>query len=158
MTDYTSLANAIKTTLQADPWIGNLVNVKTIETYKRDFSLQGEEGPSFYKEEELPAMGIIPNASPKLQEDHTVGELLEEINPEIITVSFGPDLPSAPQEHDEIIGNLERVLEAQNKSAVALGIDAYVKNISTITERDKKDKNYIYFSRTSFTVSLTTIY
>jgi len=158
MTDYTSLANAIKTTLQADSWIGNVANVKNIETYEREFSLQGEEGAPFYKESELPAMAIIPNASGKTQDGSAVGEILESVASEITTVSFNSVVLTAAQEHDTIIKNLERVLDAQKKSTADMGIDALVKNVSTETERFKKGNKYFYFSRTSFTVLLTSTY
>lgn len=158
MVDYTSLANALKTTLQADAWVGNIANVKTIETFKRDFSLQGEDGASFYQPSELPALAIIANASPKGQDGAAVGEISESVFSEIETTSLNSDKQTTQVEHETIIKNLERVLDAQKTSVADLGIDALVKDVSTTTKEWKKGKNYFYFSTTSFTVLLTTTY
>ncbi len=158
MVDYVALANAIKTTLEADSWVGNIANVKTVETYSREFSLQGEEGAPFYKDTELPAMAITPNAQGKSQDGAAVGEILESVASEVMTVTFHSVVLTAAQEHDTIIKNLERVLDAQKTSSADLGIDALVKDVSTETERFKKGANYFHLSRTRFTVLLTATY
>lgn len=157
MTDYTALANAIKTTLEADSWVGDAANIVTLETFERDFSLQGLGEDQFFKEAELPAVNIVPNRG-KEQDLETVGEILESIQCELIAESFDPDPLTAAQEHDAMIKNLERVLAAQNTSLNDLGIDALVKEISTETGDFKKGKNYFYQSRISFTAILTQAY
>lgn len=156
--DYTALANAIKTTLEADSWLGNVANVVTIEAFPREFSLQGEGGQLFYEESELPAMSINPNADPKGQDTETVGEILESVSAEITTISYHTDPSTAYTEHNTILSNLERVLDAQKTSVADLGIDALVKDVSTTPGTFKKGSNYFYYSRTNFTVLLTTLY
>lgn len=158
MTDYTALATALKTTIQADAWLGDTDNVKTLRLYGGDFSLQGEEGTPFHKEAELPTMNIIPNASPKEQDHGTVGEILEEIYSEIVTCSRGSSSETAETTHLTIISYLETRLDAQKTSSADLGIEALIKDVSTSTERWKKGDKYHYLSTTSFTVLLTTTY
>lgn len=158
MTDYTALATALKTTIQAHVWLGETDNVKTVRLYGGDFSLQGEEGTPFHKESELPSMNIIPNATPKGQDHGTVGEIQEFINSEIVTCSRGTDSITAETTHLTIISYLETLLDAQKTSSSDLGIEALVRDVSTFTERWKKGDKYHYLSRTTFTVLLTTTY
>lgn len=156
MSDYSAIGDAIAATILADAFLGDPLNVKTVEVYGRGFQFQGDDDENYYKLTELPAMSIEPNESPQDEELNTVGEIRNLVACEITTVSFSADAASARRNHDAIIKNLERVLNAQNTSAAALGIDAYVRDVATETERFKKEKNYFIESKTSFNVDITT--
>lgn len=155
MTDYVSIANAVKTTFEADAWLSNTSNLKTIETFERDWLFQGENFNQYFEESELPAVNIIPGTD-KEQNFETIGEIVEEIQCDLIVESFHSVPLTAAQNHDELIDNLERVLSEQKTSAKDLGIDALVKNVSTETTDFKKGSNYFYQSIVTFIVMLTT--
>ena len=156
MTDATHIAESTKATLERDSWLGNTANVKTIEAHKREFSLQGDDDRPFYKESELPAMAIDPDAGGKEQDFETVGEIRENVIAEVMTVSGDADAVTAEDNHNTIIKNLERVLEEQVTSEKDLGMDALVKDVSTETEDPfKKGNKTYYISRTTFTVDIT---
>jgi hypothetical protein len=60
VTDYTALGNAIKFTLENDPWVGNSANVKTLETHKRGFSIQDEKDARFSPHPISPLLPLCP--------------------------------------------------------------------------------------------------
>jgi len=156
MTDYTHINQSIKATLVRDSWIGNSANVKTIEDFKREFSLQGDDDKPFYKDSELPAMAIDSKAGGKEQNLETVGEIRENIFSEITIISGDADAQTAEINHNTIIQNLERVLEAQITSIQDLGLDALVKDVATDpVEPFKKANKTYYFSRTTLTLDIT---
>lgn len=153
MTDYTALANAIKTTLQGDPWIGNTANIKTIETYKRDVSLQSVGGAPFYKEAELPALAVYPNRG-KTQSGRTVTLDLNAVQVEITVVSFNTVVLTAAQEHHTAVHKIETLLDAQKTEAQDFGKGVFARDVETTTLRWKKGNKYFFFSRIRFTAEL----
>ncbi len=156
MTLHTHLSESIKVTLGNDSWLENAANVKTIESHRREFSLQGDDDRPFYKETELPALAIDTKAGGKEQNWETVGEVREKIFAEISTISGDVDAHTAAVNHDTIIKNLERVLQEQITSEKDLGADALVKDVSTETDVPFKKGNVTYYvSRTTFTVDQT---
>lgn len=154
MTDYTALANGIKTTLEADSWVGDLANVKTIETYKREVALQGIEGFPYFTITELPALSIYPNRG-KAHESRTVTLDTNAVRSEIAVVSYNSVKLTAAQEHFAILKNVEAVLNSQKTETNDMGIGAYVDEIEVETRRFKKGTNFFYFSIISFTVELS---
>ena len=83
MTDYTSLANALQTTLTADAWLGNSGNVKTIEIHRRGFSLQDAKDAQFFSHTDLPAIAIslVPNTLLGTWADDDSGSEVEDFGP-----------------------------------------------------------------------------
>ena len=155
MTDYTTLANAIKTTLESDSWLGNSTNVKTIEIHRRGFSLQDPKDAQFFSEADVPAIAVIPNVGPKQQRLETTNEIRETIPCEIAAVTRDRDLQTGMTAHQTIIQNIERVLEKQKSSLNDFGIDAFVQQVST-TENQLKKGDYFYFvSTTTARIELT---
>lgn len=155
MTDYTSLANAIQTTLQADSWIGNPANVKTVEIHRRGFSLQDPKDAQFFSEADLPAIAIIPNSGPKQQRLTTTNEILETLFSEIAAISRARSLPSGMTLHQDIVKNIERVLEKQKSSLNDLGVDAFVRQVSTTENQIKKGEFYYFISTTRAEIEWT---
>jgi len=155
VTDYTSLANAIKTTLQADTWLGNLANVKTIEIHRRGFSLQDSKDAQFFSEVDIPAIAVIPNSSPKQQRQETTNEIREIIPSEIAAVSRDRDLQAGLTAHQTLIQNIERVLEKQKSSLNDFGIDAFVQQVSTTESQLKKGEYFYFVSTTTARIELT---
>ena len=155
MTDYSTIATAIKTTLQADAWIGNTANVKTIEVYLRESALQGGQDFPFYEKKLLPLMAIIPNVTPKGVDLSTTREIRETIACEVWTISSGQEVAAGWNNHYPIVGNLERVLSKQKTSANDLGIDALVTGVASEDSHKKVDKTLYFLSKTSFIVDLT---
>ncbi|VAX27383.1 hypothetical protein MNBD_NITROSPINAE05-1442 [hydrothermal vent metagenome] len=155
MTDYTSLATAIKTTLEADAWLGNSANVKTIEIHRRGFSLQDAKDAQFFSQADLPAIAVVANSGPKQQQLTTTNEILETVFCEISAVTEGRGLQAGMTLHQGIVENIERVLEKQKSSANDLGIDAFVQNVSTTESQVKKGEFYYFISTTRAKVELT---
>lgn len=158
MTDYASIADAIKATLQADAWLGNVANVTTIEAYGRDFQFQGDDDAPFYDDAELPALSILPNVSPQDQQIETVGEIRHLVQAEVTVVSGAAGAAASARAHDAIVGNIERVLDAQKTSAADLGINALVRDVGTTTSRFKRSEKTYFISRINFIIDLTTTY
>lgn len=155
MTDYTSLANAIKTTLESDSWLGNSANVKTIEIHRRGFSLQDPKDAQFFSEADVPAIAVIPNSGPKQQGLETTNEIRETIPCEIAAVTRDRDLQTGMTAHQTIIQNIERVLEKQKSSLNDFGIDAFVQQVSTTENQFKKGDYYYFLSTTTARIELT---
>ena len=155
MTDYTSLANALQTTLTADAWLGNSGNVKTIEIHRRGFSLQDSKDAQFFSQADLPAIAIIPNAGPKQQRLATTNEILETLFCEISAVSFDRGLQNGMTLHQTLIQNIERVLEKQKSSLNDLGVDAFVRQVATTENQLKKGEFYFFISTTRAEIELT---
>jgi hypothetical protein len=148
MTDYFSVGNAIKTTLLADSWIGNSVNVKTVEIFTRGFSIQTLADAQSFDENDLPALAIVPNAMAKSSDQVTSNEIRSLVKPGIITVTRSSDPQTGGEDQNDIVANIERVLEKQKTSTQALGIDAYVFNVAT-TDQQFKHGTYYYFVSTT---------
>ncbi len=155
MTDYTSLANAIKTTLSADSWLGNSANVKTIEIHRRGFSLQDPKDAQYFSQADLPAIAIIPNSGPKQQRLATTNEIRETIFCEIAAVSRDRGLQTGMTVHQSLIQNIERVLEKQKSSLNDLGVDAFVRQVATTENHLKKGEFYFFISTTRAEIELT---
>jgi hypothetical protein len=155
MTDYTSLANAIQTTLSDDAWLGNIANVKTIEIHRRGFSLQDPKDAQFFSETDLPAIAIIPNSGPKQQRLATTNEIRESLFCEITAVSRNRGLQNGMTVHQSLIQNIERVLEKQKSSLNDLGFDAFVRQVSTTENQVKKGEYYYFISTTRAQIDLT---
>ena len=155
VTDYTSLANAIKTSLENDSWLGNPANVKTIEIHRRGFSLQDPKDAQFFSASDVPAVAVIPNSSPKQQRLETTNEIRETIPCEISAVSRHRDFKAGMTAHQAIVQNIERVLEKQKSSIDDLGIDAFVPQVSTTEEQIKKGELYYFLSTTTARIELT---
>lgn len=155
MTDYTSLANAIKTTMLADSWLGNPANVKTLEIHRRGFSLQDSKDAQFFSQADLPAIAIIPNSGPKQQRLTTTNEIQETLFCEISAVSFNRGLQSGMTVHHSIVHNIERVLEKQKSSLYDLGVDAFVQRVSTTENQIKKGEFYYFISTIQAQIELT---
>ncbi|GJL78808.1 MAG: hypothetical protein NPINA01_17970 [Nitrospinaceae bacterium] len=154
MTDYNSLANAIKTTLENDSWLGNSANVKTIEIHRRGFSIQDPKDAQFFSASDLPAIAVIPNSSPKQQRLATTNEIRETVSSEIAAVTRNRNLQAGMTAHQTIIQNLERVLEKQKSSTDDFGIDAFVQQVSTTEEQIKKGEFYYFLSTTTARIEL----
>ena len=155
MTDYTSLANAVKTTLSADSWLGNSANVKTIEIHRRGFSLQDAKDAQFFSHTDLPAIAIIPNSGPQQQRLVTTNEIRETIFCEISAVSSDRGLQTGMAAHQNLIQNIERVLEKQKSSLNDMGVDAFVQQVSTTENQVKKGEFYYFISTTRAQIELT---
>lgn len=155
MTDYTALGNAIKTTLTANSWLGNLANVKVIETNKRGFDLSSNKDALFFKDADLPAIAVVANATAKQSQLKTTNEILETHNSQVITVSKHRDASIGLDNQNTIVKRIEEELEAQKSSAKDLGIDAFVKQVSTTTEEAKRGDHYYFISTTIVSIELT---
>jgi hypothetical protein len=155
MTDYTQLAEAMKTTLLADSYLGNTANIKTIETHKRGFSIQENRDALFFGEVDLPAMAIVPNAGPKECVLNTTNEQIETIKAQVIAVSKHRDAQAGLTAHLSIVENIESVLEKQRSSTADLGLDAFVRRVATTHEQLKKGEFYYFVSTTTVAVELT---
>lgn len=155
MTDYTSLATAIKTTFAADSWLGNATHVKTIEIHRRGFSLQDHKDAQYFSELDIPAIAIISNSSPKQQRQETTNEIRETIPCEIAAVSRDRDLQAGIMVHRTLIQNIERVLEKQKSSLNDFGIDAFSPQVSTTESQIKKGHHFYFISTTTARIELT---
>lgn len=155
MTDYASLAQAVKTTLENDSWLGNPANVKTIEIHRRGFSLQNPKDAQFFSSSDIPAVVVIPNSGSKQQRLETTNEIRETILCEISAVSRDRDLRAGMTAHQTRIQNIERILEKQKSSVDDFGIDAFVQQVSTTEEQIKKGEYYYFLSTTTARIELT---
>jgi hypothetical protein len=155
MTDYTQLAEAIRTTLLADSYLGNIANITTIETHKRGFSIQENRDALFFGEADLPAIAIVPNSGPKESVLNTTNEQIETIKTQVIGVSKDRDAQAGLTAHLSIVENIESVLEKQRSSTHDLGLDAFVRRVSTTHEQLKKGEFYYFISTTTAAVELT---
>ncbi len=155
MTDYSALGNAIKTTLLNDIWLGNPVNVQTIETHKRGFSIRDEKDARFFSPDDLPAIAIIPNSEGKQQEVQTTNEIREIVPVQLVAVTRQRNAQTGITSHHILVKNIERILEKQKSSSENLGIDAYVQNVSTAEEQYKKGEYYYLISTTTAQIELT---
>ena len=145
MTDYTALGNAIKTTLQNDSWVGNSVNVKTLETHKRGFSLQDEKDARFFAPSDLPAIAVVPNAEGKQQDSGATNEIRETVPAQVIVVTRQRDPQFGLAAHHTLIANIERVLDKQKSSSNDLGIGGFVREVSTSEEQFKKGGILLFY-------------
>lgn len=157
MTDYTALASAMQTTFEADSWLGNSANVKTIEVHKRGFSIQDEKDAQFFSTADLPAIAVVSNSAPKQQRLETTNEILETLVSEVVAVSRKRDLQAGMTAHQEIIKNIERVLDQQKSSQKDLGIDAFVRQVATTEQQFKKGEYYYFVSTTTARIELTAV-
>lgn len=148
MTDYFAVGDAIKTTFQADAWLGNPANVKTMEVYARGFSIQSLADAKHFAVNDLPALAIVPNGTAKSSDQATTNEIRFLVKPIIITVTRYSDSQAGGKVQNDVIANIERVLEKQKTSAQSLGIDAYVFNVAT-TDQQFKDGASFYFVSTT---------
>ena len=155
MTDYTTLGNAIKTTLQNDSWVGNSVNVKTLETHKRGFSLQDEKDARFFAPSDLPAIAVVPNVEGKQQEPGSTNEIRETVLAQVIVVTRQRDSQLGLTAHHTLVANIERVLDKQKSSINDLGIGGFVREVSTSEEQFKKGEYYYFISTTTAQIELT---
>jgi len=157
VTDYTTLASAIQSTFQADSWLGNPANVKTIEIHKRGFSIQDEKDAQFFSTADLPAIAVVPNAAPKQQRLETTNEILETLVSEVVAVSRNRDLQAGMAGHQTIVNHIERVLDKQKSSQNDLGLDAFVRQAATAENQFKKGEYYYFVSTTTARIELTAI-
>jgi len=155
VTDYTALGNAIKSTLQNDPWVGNSANVKTLETHKRGFSIQDENDARFFSPSDLPAIAVVPNSEAKQQEPGATNEIRETIPAQVIGVTRHRDAQSGLIAHHNMVANLERILDKQKSSSADLGVGGFVREVSTNEEQFKKGEYYYFISTTSAQIELT---
>lgn len=155
MTDYNALAVALKTTLQADAILGDSANIKTIETRRRGFSLSDEKDAQFFSPGDLPAIAIIANARAKDSALVTTNEIRETLRAEIILISRSRDNQAGLDAHQTLVFHLERVLDKQKSSANDLGIDAFVRALSTTDEQIKSGEYYYLISTTAADIELT---
>ena len=155
MTDYTALGNAIKTTLQNDLWLGNSLNVKTIETHKRGFSIQDEKDARFFAPFDLPAIAVVPNVEGKQQEPGATNEIRETVPAQVIVVTRHRDIQLGLTDHHTLVSNIERVLDKQKSSINDLGIGGYVREVNTSEELFKKGEYYYFISTTTAQIELT---
>jgi len=155
MTDYTVLANAIKATLTADEQLGNVANVKTIESRKRGFSVQSNSDALFFGDAELPALAIIPNARGKQTSLSTTNEARETHTAQIVVISRDRDAQAGLDAQSTIVENVERVMEAQRSSSDNLGIDAFVRSVSSTDEQFKKGDHYYFATTVEAQIELT---
>ncbi len=153
MTDYSTLADAIKTTLWGDSWIDDFPNIKVIESYQREPSLQGADSP-FFRENEGPFIVIVPKVSGKSEVAGTVTQVVESIPVEILMVSGGTDIVAAEKEHETILYNLDRVLDNQNLFGEGFGISGFMAGMNQATSRFKKGNVFYYSSKITFSVEL----
>ena len=158
MTDYTAVGAAIRTTFLADSWLGNTANVLTIETEKRGFNIQDQKDAEYFSEVDLPAIAIVSSGSGKTSEQTTTNEIESFVKPEIICIVRGRDRRTVIGTAQTIISNIERVLEKQKTSVNALGIDAFVLNVSTQIEESKDGEYYFIVSKTTCDVEITTTF
>lgn len=156
MTDYTALGNAIKITFENDSWLGNSINVRTIETHKRGFSIQDEKDARFFSPSDLPAIAVVPNAEPKQQEPGTTNEIRETVPAQLIAVTRHRLSQPGMNDHHTLVANVERVLEKQKSSNADLGIDGFVREVSTAEDQFKKGEYYYFISTTTAQIELTT--
>lgn len=155
MTDYTALGNAIKSTLQNDSWAGNSSNVKTLETHKRGFSIQDEKDARFFSPADLPAIAVVPNAEGKQQEPGATNEIRETVSAQVIGVSRHRDAQAGLTAHHTLVANIERVMDKQKSSSADLGVDGFVREVSTSEEQFKKGEYYYFISTTTAQIELT---
>ncbi len=155
MTNYTVLGNAIKTTLANDSWVGNSVNVKTLETYKRGFSIQDEKDARFFAPSDLPAIAVAPNADAKQQEPGGTNEIREIVPAQVIAVTRQRNAQFGLATHHNLVANVERVLDKQKSSNDDLGIGGFVREVSTTEEQFKKGEYYYFISTTTAQIELT---
>ena len=153
MTDYTALGTAIKDTLWGDSWINDFPNIKVIESYPREASLQGVDSP-FFKANEVPFIVIMPKVSGKSGIAGTVTRKVESIPVEILMVSGNPNVKTAGNEHDTIVYNIERVLDNQNLAGKGFGISGFMAGTNSATTRFKKGNVFYYSSKINFQVEL----
>jgi hypothetical protein len=155
MTDYSALGNAIKNTLENDSWVGNSANVKTLETHKRGFTIQDEKDARFFSPSDLPAIAVVPNAESKQQEPGATNEIRETVAAQVIAVTRHRDTQSGLTSHHNLVANIERILEKQKSSSANLGMDGFVREVSTSEEQFKKGEYYYFISTTSTQIELT---
>lgn len=156
MTDYAAVGNAIKTTLLADAWLGNPANVKSIETEKRGYDIQAQKDAMYFSKDDLPAIAIVATAQGKASEQTTTNEIVSVIKPQVVGLVRQRDRQAAISAACAIAANIERVLEKQKSSAQALGIDAFVNNVSTGFEDFKDGEYYLIVATTVCDVEITT--
>ncbi len=155
MTDYTQLASAIKTTFNADAYLGNTANIKKIETNKRGFSIQDNRDALFYGELDLPAIAIVPNSDPKESSLGATNEQIDAVKVEVVAVSRHRSAQEGLDAHYTIVKNIESLLEKQRSSTQDLGLDAFVRQVSTRHEQFKKGEFYYFVSTSTAVVELT---
>lgn len=156
MTDYTNLANAVKTTFEADSWLGAAANVKTIEVHKRGFNLADDKDAQNLGITDLPAIAIAVNTQAKQQQLVTTNEIEEIIPVQAVSVTRQRDAQAGLDVHLAIVKNVERVLEKQKTSVDCLGIDAFVRQVASVDDQPFKNGEYYYFvSTTTAQVELT---
>ena len=156
MTDYALVGNAIKSTLLADSWIGNAANVKTVEIHKRGFMIQDARDAQYFNVNDIPAIAIVPNAAPKSSTQTTTNEIRSVAQSQVIAVTRNRDPQTGRDVQCGIVANIERVLEKQKSSSQALGIDAYVFNVSTLDEQFKEGDHYYFVSTTNCDIEIVT--
>ena len=155
MSDYSQIGSAIKTTFLADSWLGNPANVKTVEIWKRGFMIQDARDALYFNINDLPALAIVPNAEPKKSDQATTNEIRSYVKSQIVVVTRNRDPQGEKDVQSAIVANVERVLEKQKSSAQALGIDAYVSDVSTVDEQFKDGEYYYFVSTTSCQIDIT---
>lgn len=158
MTDYTAIGNAIKTTFLADAWLGNVANVKTIELEKRGYNIQDQKNADFFSQNDLPAIAIVSNGSGKSSEQQTTNEIHSTVKPQIIGIIRSRNRQTALGLLQTMVSNIESVLEKQKKSTQALGIDAFVMNISTTEAEYKDGEYYLMISTTTCDIEVITTF
>lgn len=158
MTDYTAIGAAIKTTFLADAWLGNVSNVKTIELEKRGYNIQDQKNADYFSQNDFPAIAIIPNGAGKSSEQQTTNEIYSQVRPRIIGFIRSRNRQTALGLLQTMVANIESVLEKQKKSTQALGIDAFVTNVSTTTEEHKDGEYYLMISTTTCEIEVITTF
>ena len=118
MTDTVALGNAVKTTLEADAWIGDAANVTTIEIHKRGFKIQDLGDALFFSKEDLPALAIVPRTRNKESLVGTTNELDETHFVGVVLVTVDRKVADGLDAHDVIIENIERVLNEGQASTL----------------------------------------
>ena len=152
MTDYTSIANALKTTLTADSWLGNTVNVKTVEIHQRGENISRSGDSLYFASNETPALAIVPNVAKSTSALISAEEVLISTRCQILGFTFDVNAQTGMANHIQLLTNLERVLEKQKSEQDDLGIGARVWDVSSQTDRKKKGSLFYFVSKTEFNV------
>jgi hypothetical protein len=154
MTDYATVGDAVRSTLLADVWFGNPAQMKTIEVFPRAFSLRENNDTLYFGAEEMPAIVIAPNVTPKTSEQISPEVIRSVIHVETAAVSWNRDGRIGLRNHLALVANIERVLEKQKTAQDDFGIGAVVIGVATRQEIFKKGEYLFFISRTVAAVKL----
>ncbi len=152
MSDYSVVGNAVRNTLLADSWIADPANVKTVETYSRGYSLRESEESQYFGPEEAPAIAVIPNPASRKGHAISASRLLEQVNVEVVAVTFHREAQTGMAVQHQFVGNIERVLENQKTAGKDLGIGAFVDGLGTADRTTKNGELFCLVSTIRFQI------